>query len=145
MNNMNFIKIIKDKNISMYRLSKNTGIPYTTINEIYNGKIDINKCSVDTVQKLALEFHVSITELLNPIYYLENVHGQYKNIKYIWKKSESGNMNLEFYDNNKKIILDGEAKYVTPDAKKLANICAEILIEQYFKKKEMEAQMEALL
>ena len=48
------------KNISMYRLSKNSGIPYTTINDICSGKAQLEKCSAETVYKLSKELDVSM-------------------------------------------------------------------------------------
>ena len=62
-------EIIQTRNISKYRLSKNSGVPYTTLTDIISGKAQLEKCSAETVYKLAKELHISMEELLSP--YLE--------------------------------------------------------------------------
>ena len=51
------------KNVSVYRASKDTGIPYTTLNEIMVEKTDIKKCSADTLYRLAKYLNVSMERL----------------------------------------------------------------------------------
>ena len=41
--NEKFIAAVKKAGITGYKLSKKTGIPYTTISELLTGKKDINK------------------------------------------------------------------------------------------------------
>jgi len=61
MNNINhYLKINK---ISISSLSKSTGIPYTTINELVNGKTKIDHASVRIVRKLAEALNLDIREL----------------------------------------------------------------------------------
>ena len=62
-------EIMATRNISKYRLSKNSGIPYTTLTDILSGKAQIEKCSAETVYKLSKELNISMEELLSP--YLE--------------------------------------------------------------------------
>ena len=59
-------EIIKQKNISMYRLSRNCDVPYSTINDICSGKSSIEKCSAETVYKISRELGVSMEELIEP-------------------------------------------------------------------------------
>ena len=54
------------KRITKYRLAKNSGIPYTTLNDICNGKTQLEKCSAETVYKLAVELGVPMETLLEP-------------------------------------------------------------------------------
>ena len=61
-------KILQDNSITKYRLSKLSGIPYTTINDICSGKADIKKCSADTIYKIAKTLCVSMETLLEPYY-----------------------------------------------------------------------------
>lgn len=58
--------IMTEKNITIYRLSKNSGIPYATINDICNNKVNLAKCNAETIYKLARELDVSMEELLEP-------------------------------------------------------------------------------
>lgn len=59
-------KLLEQKNISKYRLSKNCGIPYTTFNDICLGKAKLEKCSAETIYKIAKELDVSMESLLEP-------------------------------------------------------------------------------
>lgn len=61
-------EIISCRNISKYRLSKNSGIPYSTLNDILNGKAKLEKCSAETVYKLAKELNITMEELLSPYF-----------------------------------------------------------------------------
>lgn len=68
---MNYIeKLMLEKNFTIYRLSKNSGIPYATLNDIYNEKTSLAKCSAETVYKLAKALGTTMEELLIPT--LEN-------------------------------------------------------------------------
>ncbi len=60
--------LLEKKSMTKYRLSKLTGIPYTTINDICSERADIKKCSVDTVYKIASALDVTMEELLKPYY-----------------------------------------------------------------------------
>lgn len=60
--------LMKKQNLSKYRLSKNSGIPYTTLTDIYSGKAQLEKCSAETIYKLAKELGVSMESLLAPCF-----------------------------------------------------------------------------
>lgn len=57
-------EIIKEKNISKYRLSKISNIPYATLNDIVSGKAQLEKCSAETIYKLSQALDVSMENLL---------------------------------------------------------------------------------
>lgn len=59
---------MEQNRISKYRLSKNSGIPYTTLTDILSGKAKLEKCSAETVYKLSKELHISMEELLAPCF-----------------------------------------------------------------------------
>lgn len=63
---MTFNTIIKKKNISAYRLSKDSGVPYMTINDLFNKKTTICKCNAKTVYKIAKALNTSVEELIEP-------------------------------------------------------------------------------
>lgn len=56
--------IMSKKNITMYRLAKESGIPNTTINDLCNGRTSIENCSGITLYKIAKVLNVSIEELI---------------------------------------------------------------------------------
>ena len=61
-------ELMTQKKLTKYRLSKNSGIPYTTINDICSGKARLEKCSAETIYKLAKELDVSMETLLEPCF-----------------------------------------------------------------------------
>jgi len=63
-NKMYLNDLLEQKNITKYRLSKTSGVPYTTISEITTGKSNIKNCTGDTLYKLAKALDVTIEELL---------------------------------------------------------------------------------
>lgn len=63
----NVNEIMQSKKMSKYRVSKNSGIPYMTLNDICSGRTRLDKCSADTVYKLAKTLGVSMEELLEPV------------------------------------------------------------------------------
>lgn len=58
-------EILKQKNISIYQLSKKSGIPYTTISELVRGKTRIEKCSAETIYHLSRVLGVSMESLIS--------------------------------------------------------------------------------
>ena len=75
---MTIQEILEDRNISVYRLSKNSGVPYATCSDVVNGKAKIEKCSAETVYKIAQALNVSMEELLAP--YIEK-RSSFENFK----------------------------------------------------------------
>lgn len=61
---MTIRKILKDMEISRYRLSKTSGIPWATLSDIYSGKTRLNRCDAGTLAKLSKALGMSIEELL---------------------------------------------------------------------------------
>lgn len=56
--------LLIQKNISCYRLAKDSGIAQTTIVDICSGKTNITKCSALTLYKIAKTLNVSMESLL---------------------------------------------------------------------------------
>ena len=55
--------LLKKQNMTKYRLAVEAGIPHATLNDICSGKTKLEKCSAETVYKLAKAIGVSM-ELL---------------------------------------------------------------------------------
>ena len=58
--------VLKKENMSIYRLLKASTVPYATCNDIVSGKAQLEKCSAETVYKIAHALHVSMESLLAP-------------------------------------------------------------------------------
>ncbi len=75
---MTINSIIKQKNISIYRLSKDSGVPYATLNDICNGKTSLKKSSAETVYRIARALKINMEDILSPLF-LER--GSFENFK----------------------------------------------------------------
>ena len=60
---MNITEYMEQKKITKYRLSKLSGIPYSTVSDICSHKTRLEKCSAETVYKLAKVLGVSMKML----------------------------------------------------------------------------------
>lgn len=61
---MDLQRYLENNNISKYRLSKDSGVPKTTVMDICAGRSTIDRCSARTVQQLAAALHCSMEELM---------------------------------------------------------------------------------
>lgn len=59
-------ELMKDKKMTQYRLSKDSGIAYTTINDILNGRTQLEKCSAETVYCISRALGVTMESLIEP-------------------------------------------------------------------------------
>ena len=71
-------ELMTQRGITKYRLSKNSGIPYTTINDICSGKAQLEKCSAETIYRISKELGVSMESLLEPCLIKRNSFELYK-------------------------------------------------------------------
>ncbi|WP_347491229.1 helix-turn-helix transcriptional regulator [Desulfoscipio sp. XC116] len=61
---MTIQQIMQDMQISRYRLSKISAIPWATLADIYSGKTHLDRCGAGTLFKLSKALGLSIEELL---------------------------------------------------------------------------------
>ena len=54
---------LKENNISVYRLSKDSGVPYTTLNELVNGKVSVENVSAGLLRNVSRTLSLSMDEL----------------------------------------------------------------------------------
>ncbi|MBP3237484.1 MAG: helix-turn-helix transcriptional regulator [Lachnospiraceae bacterium] len=57
-------ELIEKKNLTKYRLSKESGVPQATINDICSGKADIEKCAAGTLYRVAKVLGVSVEDII---------------------------------------------------------------------------------
>ncbi len=62
---MNVNELMEQKAVTKYRLSQSSGVPYTTVCDICNGKTKLENCSAKTVYKIAKALGVSMESLLD--------------------------------------------------------------------------------
>lgn len=59
-------ELLERKSMTIYQLSKMSGVPYTTVNDIYHGRTSLDKCTAETVYKLSRTVDLSMEDLLSP-------------------------------------------------------------------------------
>lgn len=59
-----FKEYLKEKKLSVYKLSEMSSVPYTTLNELINGKKKITDCKIKTIESIASALNCSIETLL---------------------------------------------------------------------------------
>lgn len=64
---MTINEIISQRGLSMYKLAKASGIPYTTISDICSGKTSIENCSSITLYKLSKVLGSSMENLMEGV------------------------------------------------------------------------------
>lgn len=55
---------LEKKNMTKYRLSKVSGVPHATINDICSGKASLDKCSAGTLYKISKALDITIEAML---------------------------------------------------------------------------------
>lgn len=63
---MSINELLEQKKISKYRLWKESGVPQATISDICTGKTRIEKCSAETIYRIATVLDVSMESLIAP-------------------------------------------------------------------------------
>lgn len=61
---MELMNLLKEKQLSVYQCAKESHVPYTTLSDIVKGKTRIEKCTAETLYKLAKTLNVAMEELL---------------------------------------------------------------------------------
>lgn len=56
--------ILRQRKMTKYRLAVLSGVPHATLNDICSGKTKIEKCSAETIYKLAKALDVSMESLI---------------------------------------------------------------------------------
>ena len=62
---MTIQEMLRENNMSVYKLSKASAVPYATCNDIVSGKADLKKCSAETLYKIAQVLNVSMESILS--------------------------------------------------------------------------------
>lgn len=54
---------LKKREISIYSLAKETGVPYSTLNDLCNNKVDIENCKAGVLKALSENLKITMDEL----------------------------------------------------------------------------------
>lgn len=138
--NENFIDLVKNTGKSVYQISRETGIPYTTLSELINEKVDINKCAAGMVHKLTLYLKCSLEDILNREPLITNKSGTYRKIKYKWVPTGNGTVTLNIKDGPVKKIID-EGKCDQARFYPTFDNMTELVIDYYITQKEVDESL----
>ena len=61
---MELMSLLKEKQLSVYQCAKESHVPYTTLLDIVKGRTRIEKCTAETLYKLAKTLNVAMEEFL---------------------------------------------------------------------------------
>lgn len=61
---MNLTSLLRERQLSVYQCAKESTVPYSTLLDIVKGKTRIEKCTAETLYKLATTLNVAMEELL---------------------------------------------------------------------------------
>ncbi|MDE6621762.1 MAG: helix-turn-helix transcriptional regulator [Lachnospiraceae bacterium] len=61
---MKLTSLLQERQLSVYQCAKESTVPYTTLLDIVKGKTRIEKCTAETLYKLAKTLNVAMEELL---------------------------------------------------------------------------------
>lgn len=61
---VNLREYLRKRKTTVYHLSKDSGVPYTTLNSICNGTADIKECRVNTLLKICNALGVGLSDLI---------------------------------------------------------------------------------
>lgn len=61
---MTISQLLQEKGFSRYRLSKESGVPWTVLSDICSGKTNMERCSAATLSKLSKTLGITVDELL---------------------------------------------------------------------------------
>ncbi len=64
---MNLNIIIKQNGMTKYKVAKLSGVPHATLNDLCSGKSRIEKCSAETLYRIAKALNVSMESLIETV------------------------------------------------------------------------------
>ena len=95
-------ELLQQKNITKYKLSKISGVPFTTISEITTGKSKIKNCTAETLYKLAKALDVSMESLVaNTMEYRQSFETYKSNICHMVKDMGDIDFIIDTLENDK--------------------------------------------
>ena len=65
---MRISRLLDERKMTKYRLSKESGVPYSTIEDLLNGKTSLKSCSAGTLYQICRVLEIPMEELLAPEY-----------------------------------------------------------------------------
>lgn len=138
------IQLYRQLGMSKYALAKRAGLPYTTVNEILNQKIDLNKCTAETVSRLAAALNCHTEDILNRYPVMDQVSGRYRDVRYRWQRGKD-NMELLCRYKGKTFVIDMHQPYSIPSRRQYYEQFALWQIDEWLEQNAFEEKSRRLL
>ena len=124
------------RKISIYSLSKQTNIPYSTLSDLCNNKVEINNCKLSIVMNIAKALNLTVEELYNISINKDSVIEikKYNTLANIRVRNKR--YHVEYSKNNK--VIDIDLFKVNSINSKYVKDAASWLIEEDLLESEME-------
>lgn len=139
--NDNLNKKIAESNKTLYTISKESGIPYTTLRELAAKKTNVNNCTAETILILSLYLGCEMKDLLDQAPLIANSSGKYRGIKYKWIYSQKHEMELHVWDKHEEKIIDSGGAFNQIRFYHAYRDMTETLIDDYIEKMESERML----
>ena len=136
--NENYNQALERSGLSMYAVSRMSGVPYTTVNEIHNKKIDINQCASATLFRLASALGAEPGAVINPIRYLDGTTGRCRGITYTWSYDNGSRITFQY--EGEEVTLNTGKDYNVPGRTRFYNDIAEWMIQDYIEEKKLQEE-----
>ena len=141
--NERFFKHCRASGMSMYKLAKVSGVPYTTLSRLKTGKQCINSCSCMSVMKIAAVLHVSIEDIMDPVFLMDGVSGKAAGIPYVWKEMD-GTIHVLFHHQGKDVCLDTGDKLQIPERREFFDTIGDWAVEGYIDELRLQEEMDRI-
>jgi DNA-binding Xre family transcriptional regulator len=124
------VSIIKASGMSKYHLSRHSGVPYSTLNDLFLGKTDVNRCSAETIERIASALSVSISDILNPYNVMEGCSLKYRRINFHFAYTKTATV-IRFRRKGKDVELSLNRLCDKPSSRELYFEFAKSRIDDY--------------
>ena len=137
-------KLFEESGMSKYALAQAAGVPYTTVSEILNEKIDINRCAAESVSRLAEVLGAKTEDVLNRSRVMEDAGGTYRGIRYRWQYNGEC-MELRCKYRGESFVIDMHREYDMPGRRVYYESFAKMWMDVRLEEKAFEKRAGKLL
>ena len=140
--NEKIVEAFNKSGLSIYRLSKKSGIAYTNVYELIHKKKDINNRPVGMVTRIAVALDCPVEQLLNPIHFMDGSSGKAHGVSYSWKYDKE--MILEIKDGKETKSIATGLQMCDTNNRVTYNGLADAYIQHHLKEKTIKQKMERI-
>ncbi|MEE8815992.1 MAG: helix-turn-helix domain-containing protein [Lachnospiraceae bacterium] len=143
MENVSFVNKVNESGKSLYEIAKKAHVPYTTVNRLYHGKLDINNVQSKALFCIACALDCDMTDLMNRFDYLPCVSDDIDGIPYSWTTEDQKSV-LHFNLGKDHVDHSMIEMFGKPQNRYLYHLAAKMLIENAAQQKKQHQIMSAM-